>query len=196
MGLDTVYVRGQEDMLHAVFTADEQERIYTEAKQRLAQRTNARSVMAGKAKDNRHITSGIAGEHLIAKLFPDFQFADVPDYDFIAGPKQQKFDVKARSMNGAPHVHFDVRIPEYQFKRQKCDSYIFTSAIWDDRNSRLVEGWVLGWLPKSTFGATATLRTQGYKHFSSYAEESRTLVTTIDKLYAPSALRRAVGLGS
>lgn len=114
---------------------------------RATERLNRRTMMAGK-RDNRHSYSGPAGEIAVAAFFPYLKFVGNHDFDFIA-PNGKRFEVKTRSTRVAPKPEFDIRVPSYSFKNQKCDGYIFCFVQW--ANDTIERIFVVGWCSKQEF---------------------------------------------
>jgi len=100
---------------------------------------------------------GAIGEEMFQKFFPEAEFKDFNDYDFLY--KGKKIEVKTKRCGGVPEANYSASVSLGKRKDfQKCDIYFFFRCHRDTR-----EGWSCGWLTREEFLKLKRLRPKDSK---------------------------------
>lgn len=104
--------------------------------------------------DGEGCLAGVMGEILAVTLIPGTSYHSTTQFDLVL-PNRLKADVKSKRRTVPPQPHQNASVCEKNLT-QLCDLYLFVSLLSPpDKPNRFTHGWLVGWMPKRQFLASA-----------------------------------------
>lgn len=91
---------------------------------------------------------GSLGEVIVHSVFPEWEWSNTFDYDFLL--EGYKIDIKSKDRTVPPKPHYEASISNYN-PNQDCDFYIFISILRNKNTNCYNKGYIIGGYSKANY---------------------------------------------